>query len=452
MAENIIKMIEEFSSRSNTQTTTTAERKRFYECILKAMKQYNIQDFPKKPPGAKYEGYLTQLKEYLKSLVGSKGECNENDAETDEDECDIELLPEDIVDDEKGELRQSERILQIFPSLPVIDGKWIDLENIFLLPLEFHIQKNSVKKRLRRQNQATKRTVGFRVSTNVNNHFGGKIYYVHKQSIFTLLCQWNVLAFKSSIALESKLNMTSNQYLEKIVEEVRECVISGKQHTQSFRSREKDEEESQNEIQIRNRMFQLFNKFEDFMMASEEKKSTVDLSGILLDIRQNNASLIGICQKLLTKYEIKHAETQHKLESLQVVLRKGGADIRDELKFTLNNHLRSIEQSFLGDLMNHIRQQHKESQELYKNMQGERNQQLIELYQALTSYHTSAFITLQTANSKTASDIKNDISSGYCNLLQAVEKLQNEYQKLCQECTHLVKTCTFQITPNIQQK
>ena len=66
-------------------------------------------------------------------------ECNEIDEN--EDECDIELIPENIVDDEKKDMRQSE-------------------QNILCLQ--------------------------------------------------TLLCSWNVLTFKSSIALESKLNVTSN--------------------------------------------------------------------------------------------------------------------------------------------------------------------------------------------------------------------------------------------------
>ncbi len=131
------------------------------------------------------------------------------------------MLP-NIHDDEKVEMRQCERIIELYPSLSVIEGQWIDLENIISLPLEFTILIDSLKKRLRRQLDKPKKTVGFKIVSALNGHVSRKSYYVYKYSLFTLLCTWNVLSFKSSMALESKLRMMSNQNIERMLEEVRE--------------------------------------------------------------------------------------------------------------------------------------------------------------------------------------------------------------------------------------
>jgi hypothetical protein len=94
----------------------------------------------------------------------------------------------------------------------------------------------------------------------------------------------------------------SNQNIERIVK-VRECVISARitaQHENpTFQNRSASARE-QEAIQIR--MFQLFNRFDEFLASSVETHSRFDIAAILLDIRRNNVSLHGLCQTLLEKY------------------------------------------------------------------------------------------------------------------------------------------------------
>jgi predicted nucleotidyltransferase len=160
-----------------------------------------------------FSAYFAKLYTYLSSLARDENE----------EDTDIEMFP-NIHDDEKVEIRQCERIIELYPSLSVIEGQWIDLENIISLPLEFTILIDSLKKRLRRQLDTPKKTVGFKIVSDLNGHVSRQSYYVYKYSLFTLLCTWNVLSFKSSMALESKRRMMSNQNIERMLEEVRECL------------------------------------------------------------------------------------------------------------------------------------------------------------------------------------------------------------------------------------
>ncbi len=430
-----MKMIDEFTSRSNP--TTTKERKDFHKKIKEALQEAGINDYPMKEPGAKYDTYFAKLNKYL-STLGQPAEENEEDTE-------IEMLP-NIHDDEKVEMRQSERIIELYPSLIVIEEQWIDLENIISLPLEFTILIDSLKKRLRRQLYTRKKTVGFKIVSGLNDHVSRKSYYVYKNSLFTLLCTWNVLSFNSSMALESKLHMRTNQNIERIVEEVRECVISARTTAQNGHTTFQNRSASAREQEaMQKRMFQLFNRFDEFLESSAEAQSRFDIAAILLDIRRNNVSLHGLCQTLLEKYNQNNNQAAQKQqeESLALILRKGKEDIVHELQNTLSFHLDAIERRFLGDLSQQIRDNFMESRNAMENLKREQNKQMMKLFESLTCYHAAAHNTILQASAKSAAEIRNDISTGHYLLIHAMEQLHAQYQQLCKQCSELVQGITY---------
>jgi hypothetical protein len=58
----------------------------------------------------------------------------------------------------------------------------------------------------------------------------------------------------------------------------------------------------------------------------------------------------------------------------------------------------------------------------------------MKLYQSVTNYQSSVLIAVQSAHSQIKNDIKNDVSTGNILLLQAIEKIQEEYNRLSNDC------------------
>jgi hypothetical protein len=424
MAQKIMQMIREFSGQ------TTQERKAFHSKIIAALQDAGIQDYPIKKSTGKYVNYFNQLHKFLSTR--SAQETHDQDEEEEEGLSDIVLLPQD---DEVAS-RQSERILDMFPSLTLIDEKWIDIENIFSLDLEFVVQIESLKKRLRRQIRNTRKTVGFRIINKTNDLFNRKEYSVHKHSVFTLFSSWNILSFQCAMRLESKLSLNSNQQIENILGDLKECVYFTRTLVQ--------ESPIQNEQQeVQKRMFQLFNQFDEFLFSSTEKKSSFDISTILLDIRKNNNSLAGICQAILNKLNNSQPPTTtaapppgpNQMEkTFAIVLQQEGTKLVNELTSTLEYQLQEIEQNILKEMRFKIIDQIQKDQSKILNLQYEQNTQLMKLYQSVTNYQSSVLIAVQSAHSQIKNDIKKDISTGNILLLQAIEKIQEEYSRLSNDC------------------
>ena len=421
-------MIREFAGQ------TTEERRAFHRNILAALQDAGIRDYPKKSAKAKYESYFNQLYEYLSTLSAQEPHDLHDHNQYEEEERNMELLP-NCIDDEKTAKRQSERILELFPSLTLSEEKWIDIDKIFSLELEFSVYKESLKKRLRRQILTKRITVGFRICDQINNRYNGKAYYVYKYSIFALFSSWNILSFQSAMLLESKLTMSSNQNIENLLEDLKECTRSTKRLVEDYPIQNEQQE-------MQKRMFQLFNQFDEFMFSSAEKKSSFDITTILLDIRKNNNSLAGICQAILKKLNNSQPTATpgpNQIEALAVVMRQGGTQLVNELTSTLENQLQAIERNILKELRFQIIDQFQKDHRTIVNLQCEQNTQLMKLYQTVTNYQASTLIAVQSAHSQIKTDIQNNISAENILLLQAIEKIHEEYNQLCKDCKQFIE-------------
>ncbi len=186
--------------------------------------------------------------------------------------------------------KESSRIVNFYSLSALEEGQWIDVDVLFEMPFEFSTDVESFKRKLRRLRDNQIKPIGFKI---LGNPSGGvkRRYYIWKNSLYYVLLDWNLLSFKSRSALESKLNSASNQYLENMVEEVKDLLVSKKATP------------TDNESEIQISCFEIYNKIEEFLKLSKESKASYDISSILLDIKKNNLNLLQMSQLILQRYE-----------------------------------------------------------------------------------------------------------------------------------------------------